>query len=214
ALDLGERLNVGLLTLCTQERDLYLEQFEQQTLSRRMVARLTARADRLVDAVRDGGPDAYQKAIRDFALPDVGFRIGLWLQRRFGYGGLLRERLADRFELLMVQQDVLGELALFNLQSIADLLGRDTEERLAAVILDRQELVALALHALSLQYPGYAESIRDRQLERAAIRLEAAEYTRRLREAIIGREVYADLRHRLNQRRDAIADRPPLDLGL
>ncbi|HSI02318.1 MAG TPA: cation:proton antiporter, partial [Reyranella sp.] len=70
ALDLGERLNVGLLTLCTQERDLYLDQFEQQTLSRRMVARLTARADRLVDAVRDGGPAAYQKAIRGFALPD------------------------------------------------------------------------------------------------------------------------------------------------
>ena len=31
-------------------------------------------------------------------------------------------------------------------------------------------LLAQALHALALQYPGYAESIRDRQLERAAIR--------------------------------------------
>jgi CPA1 family monovalent cation:H+ antiporter len=214
ALDLDERLTVGLLTLCTQERELYLDQFEQQTLSRRMVARLTARADRLVDVVRDGGPEAYQQAIRDFALPDIGFRIGLWLQRRFGIEGMLTERLADRFEILMVQQDVLAELALFNLQSVADLLGSDTEHRLAEVIRDRQELVAHALHALSLQYPGYAESIRDRQLERAAIRLEAAEYARRLREAIIGREVYADLRHQLNARRAAIGDRPPLNLGL
>ena len=74
--------------------------------------------------------------------------------------------------------------------------------------------MALALHALVLQYPGYAESIRDRQLERAAIRLEAAEYARRLRELIIGREVYADLRRELNKRRDAIADRPALNLGL
>jgi CPA1 family monovalent cation:H+ antiporter len=214
ALDLEERLTVGLLTLSTQERELYLDQFEQQTLSRRMVANLTARADRLVDAVRDRGREGYQQTMRSFALPDLGFRIGLWMQRRLGFEWLLTERLADRFEILMVQQDVLAELASFNLQSVSDLLGRDAEEKLDAVIKDRQELVAHALHALTLQYPGYAESIRDRQLERAAIRLEAAEYTRRLRQSIIGREVYDDLRHQLNERREAIADRPPLDLGL
>jgi CPA1 family monovalent cation:H+ antiporter len=214
ALDLDERLTVGLLTLCTQERTLYLEQFEQQTLSRRMVAILTARADRLIDAVRDRGAEGYQETVREFALPDSTFRLGLWLHRRLGIDRVLTERLADRFELLMVQQDVMAELALFNVSSVSDLLGSDAEDRLAEVIRGRQEFVASALHALSLQYPGYAESIRDRQLERAAIRLEAAEYTRRLRESIIGREVYADLRRKLNERRDAIADRPPLDLGL
>jgi len=214
ALDLSERIGVGLLTLCTQERELYLEQFEQQTLSRRMVAILMARGDRLIDAVRDRGAEGYQKTIRDFALPDTAFRIGLWLHRRLRIDRVLTERLADRFEVLMVQQDVLAELAMFNVHAVSDLLGADAEARLAEVIQDRQELVAHALHALSLQYPGYAESIRDRQLERAAIRLEAAEYTRRLRESIIGREVYADLRRQLNKRREAIADRPPLDLGL
>ena len=116
ALDLDERLTVGLLTLCTQERELYLEQFEQQTLSRRMVAILTARADRLIDAVRDRGAEGYQQTLRDFALPDRAFRLGLWLQRRFGYERVLTERLADRFEILMVSQDVLAELAAFNLQ--------------------------------------------------------------------------------------------------
>jgi CPA1 family monovalent cation:H+ antiporter len=214
ALDLGERMSVGLLTLCTHERELYLEQFEQQTLSRRMVASLMARGDRLVDAVRDRGTEGYQQTIRDFALPDRSFRLGLWLQRRFGIERVLTERLADRFEMLMVQQDVLAELASFNLQSISDLLGSDAEARLSEVIDERRELVAHSLHALSLQYAGYAEAIRDRQLERAAIRLEAAEYSRRLRESIIGREVYADLRQQLNKRRDAIADRPPLHLGL
>jgi len=173
-----------------------------------------ARADRLVDAVRARGAEGYQDTIRDFALPDSTFRLALWVQRRFGIDRLLTERLADRFEILMVQQDVLAELALFNVHSIGDLLGADTEQQLGEVIGDRQGLVALALHALVLQYPGYAESIRDRQLERAAIRLEAAEYARRLRESIIGREVYADLRRELNKRRDAIADRPALNLGL
>lgn len=214
ALSLEERLTVGLVTLCTRERELYLEQFEQQTLSRRMVARLMARADRLIDAVRDRGPEGYQQATREFALPDRAFRLGLWLQRRFGIERVLTERLADRFEILMVQQDVLAELASFNLRSVSDLLGADAEARLDQIIHERQELVAHSLHALTLQYAGYAESIRDRQLERAAIRLEAAEYSRRLRESIIGREVYTDLRLQLNKRREAIADRPPLHLGL
>jgi CPA1 family monovalent cation:H+ antiporter len=214
ALDLDERLTVGLVTLCTQEKELYLEQFEQQTLSRRMVAIFAARADRLIDAVRDRGAEGYQQTMRSFAVPDRAFRLGLWLQRRFGFERVLTERLADRFEILMVSQDVLAELAAFNLRSIADLLGADAEARLGEIIAARQELVDDSLKALTLQYPGYAESIRDRQLERAAIRFESAEYTRRLRESIIGREVYADLRGRLNERRSAIADRPPLHLGL
>jgi Na+:H+ antiporter len=214
ALDLDERVMVGLVTLCTQERELYLEQFEQQTLSRRMVAILAARADRLIDAVRARGVEGYQQTLRNFTLPDRRFRLGLWLQRRFGYERLLTERLADRFEILMVSQDVLAELAAFNLHSITDLLGADAEGRLGEIIRDRQALVDDGLKALSLQYPGYAESIRARQLERASIRFESAEYTRRLREAVIGREVYADLRNQLNARRSAIAERPPLHLGL
>ncbi len=214
ALDFQERLTVGLLTLCTQERELYLEQFEQQTLSRRMVAKLAARADVLIDSARDGGAVGYQQAIRDFALPDWTFRLALLLQRRLGYSRMLTERLADRFEMLMVQQDVLAELAVFNRRSVADLLGPETETRLDEIIRDRQELVARSLQALTLQYPGYAESIRDRQLERASIRFESAEYTRRLREAIISREVFADLRRELNARRKAVRRRPTLDLGL
>lgn len=213
-LDLDERLTVGLLTLCTQEKEFYLDLFEQQTLSRRMVALLTARADRLIDAVRDRGAKGYEDTIRSFALPDRAFRQGLWLQRRIGYEGALTERLADRFEILMVSQDVIAELTAFNMKSIADLLGGDAEMRLATIIRDRQELVDLALKALSLQYPGYAEAIRGRELERAGIRFESIEYTRRLREGIIGREVYADLRRQLNARRSAIGDRPPLNLGL
>ncbi len=213
-LTLEERLKVGLLTLCTRERELYLELFEQQTLSRRMVAILAARAERLIDAVRDRGAQGYADEIRRFAVPDRPFRAALWLHRRFGFEGALTERLADRFEALMVSQDVLTELAAFNLRSVADLVGAEAATKLGDIIGDRQQLVVDALHALTLQYPGYSESIRDRQLERAAIRFESAEYSRRLREAVIGREVYDDLRRELNNRRKAIARRPHLDLGL
>lgn len=214
ALDIGERLTIGLVTLSTREKELYLDLFEQQILSRRMVARLAAGADRLIDAVRDHGEAGYQDWLERISRPDGGFRLALWLHRRFDIDWLLTQSLADRFEILMVSQSVLAELAAFNISSVVDLLGADVEVRLAGVIGNRQAAVDSALKALSLQYPGYAEAIQARQLERAGIRFEAMEYARRLREGIINREVYEDLRRGLSQRRNVLTHRPPLDLGL
>ena len=214
ALDLEERVKIGLVTLCTHEKELYLELFQQQILSRRMVAILAANADRLIDTVRDKGVKGYEEWLEEISKPDNGFRVALWLHRRFGFERMLTDRLADRFEILMVSLSVLGELAVFNAHSIADLLEQDAEKSLAALIGNRQLGVEGALKALSLQYPGYSESVQQRQLERAAIRFEAAEYARRLHEGIISREVYNDLRDKLAERRGAVSQRPPLDLGL
>jgi len=213
ALDLDERVSVGLLTLCARERELYFELFDHQTLSRHMVARLTARADRLIDAVRDRGGAGYRETAHGFALPGRAFRLAVWLHERLGYDKPLSGQLADRFEILMVSQEVLAELAAFNRRSVAELMGSDTAARLEEVIADRQQLVDRALKALSLQYPGYAESVKNRELERAAIRFEAQEYADRLHESAISREVYADLRSELARRRRAASRRPPLDLG-
>ncbi len=214
ALDLDERVKIGLVTLCTREKELYLEQFEQQILSRRMVAVLAARADRLIDTVRDKGVEGYEEWVEEISRPDVGFRLALWLHRRIGFERMLTERLADRFEILMVSASVLAELASFNANSVADLLGHEAEQKLARIVEGRQSAVDGALRALSLQYPGYSESVQQRQLERASIRFESAEYTRRLREGIISREVYNDLIDQLAERRGAVSKRPPLDLGL
>lgn len=214
ALSLDERLTVGLLTLSTQEKELYFALFDQQTLSRRMVALLTARADRMIDAVRDRGIAGYEEIAHSFALPSRGFGLALWLHRTLGIERALTEQLADRFEILMVTQDVLAEVLAFNSTSVSDLLGPQAAARLAELIKDRQQNVDGALKALSLQYPGYAESVKQRELERAAIRFESLEYSRRLQESIISREVYADLRGELAKRRSAVIQRPPLDLGL
>ena len=117
ALDLDERLKVGLVTLCTPG------------------ARALSRAVRAADAVapHGGRPDGARRPAgrrrarprrrglpgddpRHSRCPTRGFRLALWLQRRLGIDRLLTERLADRFEILMVQQDVLAELAAFNVQ--------------------------------------------------------------------------------------------------
>jgi CPA1 family monovalent cation:H+ antiporter len=56
--------------------------------------------------------------------------------------------------------------------------------------------------------------VKQREIERATIRFESLEYTRRLEESIISREVYTDLREELSKRRSEAIKRPPLDLGL
>ena len=214
SLNLEERVTVGLLTLCTREKDLYLEHFEQQTLSRRMVAILTTRAEALIDSVKTNGAPGYELAFRQVTAPSLSFRLALGLHRRFGWERPLTSQLADRFEALIVSQGVLEELNEFNREAVGDLLGYDAGERLEAMLAERCELVDKALKALSLQYPGYAEAVQARHRERAAIRFEAAEYARRLRESTINREVYDDLRKGLAVRREALRQRPPLRLGL
>src|SRR5258708_39159441 len=98
-----------------------------------------ADADRLIGGVGDRGVEGYEEGLHDISRPDAGFRAALWLHRRLGFAWLLTERLADRFEILMVTQSVLGELAAFNVSSGADLLGPDAEVKLAAVSETRQE---------------------------------------------------------------------------
>lgn len=214
ALSAEERAAVGLLTLCNRERELYLEHFAQQTVSRRMVGLLVAGADRLIDRVKTEGVPGYDFALRRIGENDRGFRFALWLQRRFGWEGPLSDRLADRFEALLISQLVLDELIEFDRHTVTPLLGAVTGETLLQLIETRRAATERALKALSLQYGGYAETIRDQHLQRAALRFEAAEYERQLRDGAIGREVYRDLQGGLAARRAAAARRPPLDLGL
>jgi CPA1 family monovalent cation:H+ antiporter len=214
ALNMDERLQVGLLTLGTREKELYLEHFEQQTLSRRMVAILAAGADRLSDRVKTHGVAGYEFALRELVRITLPFRVALWLHRRLGWEGPLAQKLADRFESLMVSRGVLSDLVDFNRNALSDLLGPIAGATLDTLLDERRDAVDGALKSLSLQYSGYGEAIRDRHLQRAAIRYELAEYTKRLRDSTISREVYADLRHGLAVRRAALERRPPLDLGL
>ena len=214
ALNMDERLQVGLLTLGTREKELYLEHFEQQTLSRRMVAILAAGADRLSDRVKTHGVAGYEFALRELVRITLPFRVALWLHRRLGWEGPLAQKLADRFESLMVSRGVLSDLVDFNRSALSDLLGPIAGATLDTLLDERRDAVDGALKSLSLQYSGYGEAIRDRHLQRDAIRYELAEYTKRLRDSTISREVYADLRQSLAVRRAALERRPPLDLGL
>ncbi len=81
-------------------------------------------AGRPVDrhGARQGRRGLRRNGSKKSPIPIAAFRMALWLHRRFGLGQMLTERLADRFELLMVSASVLGELSAFNLTSVSDLL--------------------------------------------------------------------------------------------
>ena len=214
ALALDERVKIGLVTLVIRERELVLELFDHQILSRRMVAILVADSERLIDLVRDRGVDGHDQWLHDTARPHRFFRFALALQRRFGVEGPLARALADRVEGILITKGVLEELAARDVPSIADLIGQDAEEKLAEVFGKRLAAVENAFRALSLQYRCYVDAIQSRQVERAAIRLESNEYAMRLREGSISREVYEHLREELDERRALAIGRPALELGL
>lgn len=210
----GERLQVGLLALANRERELYLQHFNEGTMSRQMVARMVADADRLIDAVKTSGRDGYRAATGIAVRPPLMLRMALRIHRYTGWSRPLAYRLGVRFERLIIAQLVVRELARFVRRAIGPLLGQDIGNELSDVIRTRLDSIMSAIEAVELQYPRYAESLRRSYLARAAIRLESAEYRRHFREALIGREIFSDLERDLERRRVHIDRGARLDLGL
>ncbi len=209
-----ERLKVGLLTLANRERELYLEHFAMGTVSPRMVGLRVAAADRLIDRVKATGAEGYAACAAESVEHRWRFRIALWLHRRYGWSRQLARTLADRFETLLITQLVVRELVRFNRRSVRPLLGQITSGRLRQLLEARLSLIDDAIDAVDLQYPSYATALRKQYLARAALRFEDAEYREKLEESLIGREVFTALQAELWQRRQALEQRPPLELGL
>lgn len=209
-----QRLEVGLRTLANREKELYLQHFQDRSLSRNLVGRLVALADRLLDAVKVEGAEGYRRVGSRPVLLSARLRLATALQRWTGWSRPLAEAMAERFEQLLAVQLVLRELSNFNRQSLGPLLGKRVREALAELIDSRCRAVDDAVAAVDLQYPGFARALRRQYLARAALRLEEGAYRRQLDESVIGREVFADLMQDLQERQRALERRPSLDLGL
>src|SRR6185369_7920663 len=103
-----EAILVGLLTLASRERELYLRHFEERVVSRRMVARLVAAAERLADMVKTRGAEGYAEGTQRFAERNLSLRLALLLNRRLGIERPLSQQLADHCEMLLTGQLVIG----------------------------------------------------------------------------------------------------------
>lgn len=214
--EMGEddSLAVGLLTLVTRERELYLRHLHEETLSRRLVAQLLAGTERLRDAVRDEGLAGWRAATGWVLTFNGTQRLAIWLHRRLGWHGLLVLSLADRFELLLISRLVVGELKSYAEDRLAPVMQPQARLALVLALEERLEQLDAALAAARTRYPSYSEALAVRYLARIALSLQAASHGRQLREQIISREVHADLMRGLDRRRRELSHRPSLDLGL
>jgi monovalent cation:H+ antiporter, CPA1 family len=214
ALSTTDQVRVGLLTLAAREKELYLRHFEELTVSRSLLAGLAASADRLADRVRTEGPAAWQTATRRIAQGSGAFALALQLHRRIGMNKPLERALESRFEALLIGRRVLNELVDYNQGALRPLFGEAVYTEIAALLAQRLQATEAALGALEVQFPEYAGGLAVEHVQRAVLRMEAADYRERLDEQLIGAEVYDHLQREIERRRERIRSRPALDLGL
>ena len=205
---------LGLAALASHERELILHHFADRTMSGRVVEEMLTFIGLLIDRIRVGDPAEYLRTARFMVDFSRQFRLAHWVHRHFRIEGPLVDRLADRFEALLVQQIVLKELKPYIEEKLVPLLGESVASTLREALRSRHDMVGAALEALRQQYPAYAEELERRILNKIWLRREDVEYRALFEDGVIGPELYGALRREVQLIRTEVEERPALDLGL
>ncbi len=209
-----ERVTLGLVALAGRERDLILDYFRMQVFSARLVERMLSDVDRLIELTRGGGRNDYRAAARKGLGYGSWYRIAVWLHNRLRWSLPLEQMTADRFEILLNQRLILGELHGYIDTKIRRIHGRRVADLLHELLRRREEETDSVLEGLRLQYPGYAEEMQRRFIRRTSLRLEEREYEQLRNDGLISRELHATLLSRTAARRAQLDRRPHLDFAL
>jgi CPA1 family monovalent cation:H+ antiporter len=209
-----EHLQLGLVALTQRERAIVLEHFSRRTISGRTVEHLLTDVGHLLDRTRTRGPQEYLATAQQIVGFSRAFRFAHLLHRRLHLDGPLVDRLADRFERLLVSRIVLQEAQPYIDATLAPLLTPAVIPELHALLDQRRKMTDAAFEALGAQYPGYAALLEERFLQRVALRRGALEYRALFDERVIGPELHGALQRDLQAARSAVDARPVLDLGL
>jgi CPA1 family monovalent cation:H+ antiporter len=214
ALGADDLVYIGLRILVTHEGELALAKLEGGILPRSVADALIASAAALGDAAKDGGSAGYERAAAAALEFPRSFRLALWLHHRLGIERPLAGALAERFERLLLERLLLGELREFVADRLKPILGAPTATALIEVLDRRAAATEQALAALRLQYPDYAEMLESRYLGRVSLRLEEDAFHALLDESVVSQEIFNDLDRRLAGRRRLLDRRPRLDVAL
>jgi CPA1 family monovalent cation:H+ antiporter len=194
-------------------------------VDRRVAEQLLAHAQQLRDAVRPQGrarterkrweaDTAFAKTWKRLLRYGPKTRFALALQNRFGLERALANALAERFELLVNQRRILGEMTPFVRDRLGSLLGEKITEALIEINAARVKGVEDALRALKLQYPTYADALQHQHLGRLSRELERRGYQALLDQGVIGGEVAQALTEEAADRYPGVDARPRLDTRL
>jgi CPA1 family monovalent cation:H+ antiporter len=206
-------VEAGLLAIAARERELYLDYFVQGIVSRRIADILRAVAGRLHDAAKTEGIPGYARALRLAFRSGVTTELALWLHRRVGLAVALEVLLADRLEMLLAMERADRDLDEFLRHHLGGMLAPSALESLTQVLAARREALAGAMEIIDIQYTNYFAELRDRQLARTRLYLEAVEYQRQRRLSIIPADVYEALEANRRERLKCLEARPRLDIG-
>jgi CPA1 family monovalent cation:H+ antiporter len=211
---LAQQLSAALLTLTRHEAELYVAEIGRGLVGRRTAAQLLSNTDQLQDALQTDGVRGYRSVSKRLVRFDTSMRFAAWIQRTFRWSTPLAIQLADRFEVMLVSRRVLNELAEFARDRLPNLFEPRVAETAQHVVEGRRELTERSFETLELQYPDYAEALRARYMDRAALRMEEESYQQMLQERLITPPVYRDLMEATLQRARRLEKAPVLDLRL
>ncbi|MBC7907655.1 MAG: cation:proton antiporter [Rhodospirillaceae bacterium] len=214
SLNCDEEVRGGLAMLAEREQAIYLRHFREGIVSGSITRSLLAVAARLQDGVKTGGAAGYVAAHQATIAFPLRFRAAMALHRRFGFDRPLAGEIANRFEILLMLHAAIGKLAELAERKLPAVIGPDAASEVKALVAARLDAVETALAALRLQYADFSRALQLQYLERAAVRIEEAEYRRLRSEAVIGHEVFNDLQTDLRERAHRLDRRPPIDLQL
>ncbi|ACI99826.1 cation:proton antiporter [Rhodospirillum centenum] len=209
-----DRLNIALVALAGREREALLEHFHRKTASPHVLEAMLQQSDRLVEAARRGGRSEYNREARHWLGFGPAFVLATALHRHLRVERMLANRLADRFETLLVSRIVLEDLRHFAAGRLATVLGERLAGLVGGILTHRIDATNRALEALWLQYPHYARAMQRRFLRQYALRLEEAEHTTLLNDGLIGQELYHNLLNDVAAEVPAATARPRLDIRL
>jgi CPA1 family monovalent cation:H+ antiporter len=211
---LREQLVTALATLAQREIEISVEQVTGRMISRGPGQRLIGEARALLDALRSGGVQGYRNAAKTHVRFSRWTRVAALLQRYLGIRRYLAQRLARRFELMLVRREVLKELQEFTTDRLRAVFGERVSDTAMRVLENRLHEVERALDALQLQYPDYWRTLSGRHLSRVALRLERDGLRRMAADGLLTPEIERNLMAELRAKERAFEAIPRLDLGL
>jgi CPA1 family monovalent cation:H+ antiporter len=138
----------------------------------------------------------------------------LFAHNRLRWSAPLARSSQQRFEILVSQRVIFGDLEGFLNARIQRLHGRRVAQLLQQILSRRKTMVEKALEGLRLQFPGYAEELGRRIIQRTALRLEEREYASLREQGLIGTELHTSLIYEIARRRANAEQRPQLDLAV
>lgn len=210
----AEMVKVGLMVVTAHESERGFDLLNARIVDRRIAEWLLREAQRSREAVRAQGRRGYVAAAERSLEFGRSFRWALALQRRLGIDWPLAAALADRFEFLMMQRQVLAGLVPFCRDRLLPLIGEAPTAEIIELVAARASAVDGALLALKLQYPAYAAALQRQYLGRIARQRESAAYQALADNLVVSGEVARELRAELEGHWTGLDRRPPLDTEL